>query len=182
MKRFLVATALIVLGVWSWQVPSAQADEKKQAGNDVISDQSFVAKASLAGLAEVEFGKLGTERATNDQVKKFAQRMVTDHTRANMELKRLATNKGYTCADQLDQKHRMVAERLATFTGPAFDREFMSQMLKDHKEAVSLFSAEAKNGKDEDLRAWATKTLPILKQHLEMARELAQQQKVNPAG
>ena len=68
---------------------------------------------------------------------------------------------------------KIAAERLAQLTGADFDRQFMRQMVKDHKEAVSLFESQSKNGRDEDLKALAGKMLPTLRDHLKMAQEMA---------
>jgi len=137
------------------------------------SDQAFVTKASESGMAEVELGKLGSSQAMNPNVKKFAERMVTDHQKANEELKSLARKKGLALADGLKKEHQETATRVGKLQGEQFDREFMAQMLKDHEMAVELFSSEAQSGQDSELKAWAAKTLPTLREHLQMARSLS---------
>jgi len=147
--------------------PAAPADDK-----DSVSDEQFVTKASAAGLAEVNLGRLATERASNADVKKFGQHMVEDHTKANKELMTIADKKRFRVAERMDQTHQEKMDKLAKLTGAAFDREFMNCMVKDHDEAVELFTAESKNGRDADLKAFAEKTLPTLKEHQKMAQEL----------
>jgi putative membrane protein len=73
----------------------------------------------------------------------------------------------------MDAAHRAAADRLTQMNGAAFDRAFMRQVVKDHEQAVSLFEAEAKHGQDKDLKDFAKKALPTLKDHLKMARDLA---------
>jgi len=119
------------------------------------SDQAFVSNASEAGMAEVELGKLGAASAANANVKKFAERMVTDHQKANEELMALARRKGFTVAGGLAREHQEAAANVKKAQGEQFDRDFMNQMVKDHEAAVELFSSEAQSGQDADLKAWA---------------------------
>jgi putative membrane protein len=136
-------------------------------------DQTFVTKASGAGMAEVEFGELGSAHAMNAEVKRFAERMVTDHQKANEELKGLARKKNYTLASGPMKEHQEAAARVGKLQGEQFDRDFMAQMVKDHEAAVELFSSEAQSGQDAELKAWAAKTLPTLREHLQLAKALA---------
>jgi putative membrane protein len=160
-KVLTCGLGLAVLGL-----TAARGDESAKGG-----DQHFVHKASAAGLAEVNLGALAAKRASDPEVRKFAERMVRDHTKANKELIALANKKGLKVAEGMDAKHRKCEEKLLSLRGAAFDREYMDGQLKDHKEAVSLFEKESKSGKDEDLKAWAGKTLPHLREHLKMAQE-----------
>jgi len=136
------------------------------------SPQDFVFKASAAGLAEVNLGGQGAKSASDAEVKKFAEKMVEDHTKANKELLALADKKRWTAAPRMDPRHEQLSAALGRLSGPAFDREFMTAMVKDHQEAVGLFERQSKEGKDEDLKGWAEKTLPTLREHLKMAEDL----------
>jgi len=138
-----------------------------------VDDRTFVMMASAAGLAEVNLSGLAASRAASADVKQFAQHMVTDHTKANMELNRLADAKRFAPARAMDAKHQALADQLARLKGADFDRAYMDAMVADHQTAVSLFQAEATNGKDADLKGWAGKTLPTLKDHLKMAQDVA---------
>jgi putative membrane protein len=138
-----------------------------------LTDQEFAAQAAIGGMAEVSTAQLALQRATSADVKKFAQRMLDDHSKANRELTSLATSKQIALPRTVDQKHRAMADRLARLQGAEFDREYMKGQVKDHKEAVDLFQAEADQGRDADLKAWASRTLPTLKEHLKMARDMA---------
>jgi len=141
------------------------------------SDQAFVTKASESGIAEVELGKLGSAQAHDAEVKRFAERMVTDHRKANEELTALARKKGYTLAAGIGKDHREAALHVGKLQGEQFDRQFMAQMVKDHEAAVELFASEAQSGQDADLKEWAGKTLPTLREHLRMAKSLATNQR-----
>jgi len=190
MRRILGLVALAGLAGLLALAPALTADERDKGGNDRgggdkgdrgttaprarISDQEFVLKASAAGLAEVDLGMLARTNAGSAEVRRFGERMVRDHMKANQELNRVADRKGVRPAPAADPAHQAVAKRLTALKGAAFDRAFMRQMVRDHEEAVSLFEAESKGGRDKDLRNLAGKTLPTLQDHLKMARDLAE--------
>jgi putative membrane protein len=137
------------------------------------ADQPFAREAAIGGMAEVELGNLAKEKGSNTDVKQFADRMVTDHGKANDELKQWAQQKRVTLPTAIDQKHRATHDRLAKLSGDAFDKAYMSDMVADHRHDVAAFKREATSGKDPDLKAWATKTLPTLQDHLKMAQDTA---------
>jgi putative membrane protein len=141
-------------------------------------DRQFFTEAAHGGMAEVEMGRLATERASNPAVKQFGQRMVDDHTRANNELKQLAARKGVTLPTALDSEQRDKLDRLSKLSGAAFDREYMKEMVADHDKDVEEFQKESERATDPDVKAFASKTLPMLQQHLELAGET--NKKVNP--
>jgi putative membrane protein len=136
-----------------------------------MADKSFVMKAAKGGLAEVEFGRLAAEKATDPDVKQFGQKMVDDHSKANDELKTIAQQKGLTLPAELDAKDKRTRDHLAKLSGAAFDRAYMSTMVKDHTTDVSEFRKESKTGKDSDVKSFADKTLPTLEEHLKLARQ-----------
>jgi putative membrane protein len=131
--------------------------------------QTFVREAAIGGMAEVELGELATGKASSDAVKQFAQRMVTDHSKTNAELKTLAHSKGLTLPTELDAKHKQARDIVAALSGAAFDRAYMDQMRKDHHQAVSDFRQQSSSGSDAELKGWAAKTLPTLEQHMQLA-------------
>jgi putative membrane protein len=102
--------------------------------------------------------------------------MVTDHTKANQELTTLAQAKHLPVATELDQKHQALAEKLATLQGAAFDRAYLAGQVADHAQTVRLFTTEAREGHDAELKAFAAQTLPTLQEHLRMVRALAPKQ------
>lgn len=165
--------------------PGAETDQQKsqqksQAGGALSSDdRQFVTEAAHAGAAEVVHSQLADQRASSDDVKQFARRLVEDHTKANQELTKLATDKGAAMppggADQsqLHGKHREFNEKLSKLSGADFDREFMRHQLKMHQDAVSLFERQANKGKDADLKAFAERMLPTLRDHQQAAKDVA---------
>jgi putative membrane protein len=136
------------------------------------SDKRFVREALQGGMAEVEMGKLATEKASSDDVKKFGQRMVDDHTKAGDQLKQIASQKGIVVPQKLSPKDEMTKERLSKLSGDQFDKAYMSDMVKDHTQDVADFQKEANSGADSDVKNFATKTLPTLEDHLREAKQL----------
>jgi putative membrane protein len=146
----------------------AQTTEESARANS-----EFIEKAGVGGQAEVEMGKLGAKKASNGQVKAFAKRMVTDHTKANGELLAAAKGKGEVPATR-DAEHKAMMDKFQQQeAGKEFDRDYMEQMVKDHKEDVDLFETAADDAKlDAELRAYAKKTLPTLRDHLQQAQTI----------
>lgn len=136
-------------------------------------DKEFVINTGMAGLAEVAHANLALQNAASAEVKTFAQRMVTDHSKANAELAQLATTKGLALPTELAGDHQKMQEHLATLTGAEFDKEYMKHMVEDHEKAVADFDKASTSSTDADLKAWAGKTLPTLQDHLRQAKEVA---------
>jgi putative membrane protein len=171
MKQRTIRVALVAIAACVWLAPSSFARQRQKA----ITDQTFVQKAVVGGLAEVQLGKMAVEHTASPDVKQFGQKMVQDHGQAYQELMALVEKKGIAVPTALDSKHQKEADRLAKLQGAAFDRAYIQHMMIDHEEDVKLFRAEAKKGKDPDLRRFAAQTLPTLETHLTMVRDLAKQ-------
>jgi putative membrane protein len=152
------------------QQPTAAEKADRSVAGGQASESMFVAKAAHANMAEIELGKMALEKATSEEVKKFAQRMVDDHGKANDELKTLAQNKNFTLPDAPDPQMKAIKDRLSKLSGPSFDRAYMQTMIVDHRKAVSDFRLASKSAKDADVKGWAAKTLPTLEEHLKMAQ------------
>jgi putative membrane protein len=168
-RRFLCSTAAVILvgfGVFA----VVRADEKRNA----VTDQEFVTEAATGGMAEVKLGQLAQERAGNPEVKKFGEKLAEDHTMANKELMALLRKKGMAMpTKELPQKMQDTYNRLSRLKGEEFDRVYLKDMLQDHRHDIALFESISKTGKDADIRAFAMKTLPTLREHYQKARELA---------
>lgn len=168
-----ITAAVVVCGLAVLGTRFAAADDSAAPAND----QDFVAKAAVGGSTEVALGKMALDRATDPEVKKFAQRMIADHTAANQELLTLAARKQMAVPRAIDAKHQQAVNDLGRLQGSEFDKAYMKQMVKDHEETVSLFKGESSRGQDADLKAVASKLLPRLEDHLKMARHLGDQVK-----
>ncbi len=136
-------------------------------------DKEFVSEAGMAGLAEVQMANLALQKASSADVKSFAQRMVTDHSKANEELQEFATTKGIGLPAELDAGHKGAIDHLTSLSGAEFDKAYMQHMAEDHTKALNLFTNAANNATDTDLKAWATKTLPTLQAHARLAQTVA---------
>lgn len=135
-------------------------------------DATFARKAAAGGLAEVQAGALAREKGASERVKQFGAHMTEDHSRANEELKALAASKDIALPSTPDAAHQKAKARLESQSGQSFDRAYRSQMVDDHKKTIALFEKQVRTGKDVELKAFAAKTLPSLREHLKMAQAL----------
>lgn len=143
------------------------------AQNLAKSEQAFMRQAAQNGYAELGSSKLAQDKATDAQVKTFAQRMVEDHTLAEAELKSLASAKNVELPDEPSATQKRRHDALSRLEGAAFDRRYVQQMgVQAHRDNIALYRKAAANARDADVKAFADKQLPILEKHLEMAREL----------
>ncbi len=149
-----------------------RANEDTKPGQKPFDDQDFVQKAASGGMLEVMLGKMAASKATSDSVKKFGERMVTDHGKANENLKKAAAVAGYTVPDSLNEKDEKTYEHFLNYKGSDFDRDYVKHMLTDHEEDVALFTRASKEAKNPAIKDFATKTLPVLESHLEAVKKL----------
>lgn len=134
-------------------------------------DKTFVQKAGMGGIFEVDSGKLAADMGASQDVKDFGSKMVEDHGKANEELKSLASAKSLDIPSQLDATHQKMVDDLKSKTGKEFDAAYMADMTKAHKMDDALFVKEGKSGTDPDLKAFATKTDVVIKQHIAMLKD-----------
>jgi putative membrane protein len=135
-------------------------------------DRNFAVKAASGGLAEIQSAQLAQQQGSSPQVKQFAQRMITDHTQANNDLQQIAQQESIDLPTQPTQQEMSGMKRLRGMNGSAFDRSYAQEEVRDHQQDVALFSQEANSGKDPALKAFAQKTLPTLRQHLQLAQAM----------
>ncbi len=164
MKKAFYAMAVMVLA----SLP-AFAQTKPAAATS--ADQAFMMNTAKAGLAEVELGKLAATNASSDQVKKFGQKMVDDHSKANDELKALAGSKNVVLPSDLDAQDKAAHDKLSALKGVEFDKEYMSMMVAGHRKVLDSLRKESSSGKDAEVKAWAAKTVPTVEEHLKMAQD-----------
>ena len=134
------------------------------------AEQKFMEKAAFGGMAEVSLGQQVSPKAKNADVKGFADRMVTDHSKAGDELKDLAKKKSVTLPNEVDPKDKDAAQKV--LSAKNLDKAYMEDMVKDHDKDVKEFETESKAATDPDLKAWIDKTLPVLKEHQKMAHDI----------
>ncbi len=155
----LAAAALVLTATAAFAEPSQ-------------ADKAFAATAAQSGLAEVQAGQLASQRATSAQVKQYGQKLVTDHTQANDQLQQIAQQDNLTLPTQPSATGQSQGQRLNGLSGSAFDSAFVSGEVRDHQQAIALFQREAQSGHDPALKDFAQKSLPMLRQHLQMAQSL----------
>jgi len=151
---------------------SADKSAKPSAGA-LAGDIKFLKQAADGGLAEVELGKLAAEKASNNDVKQFGQRMVDDHGKANDQLKQLAAQKNIDLPSEPGAKNKATKARLEKLSGEEFDRAYIATMLKDHKKDVAEFRRESRSAQDPDVKNFAGQTLPTLEDHLKQVEGLS---------
>lgn len=135
-------------------------------------DEKFVRDAVQGNLREVRMGELARERGGRAEVKEFGRTLAGDHSRSGADLKALAARKNIQVAEQLDPAHSRGLEELGRLSGSDFDKTFLSEAVRDHKKDISEFEDASKTAKDPDVRAFADRTLPTLRTHLERAQAL----------
>jgi putative membrane protein len=136
------------------------------------TDQMFVRKAAIGGMTEVQEGQAATTTASSSDVKAFGQKMVDDHTPNNQELASIASSKGITVPTDLDKMHVKQVDMLTKKTGTDFDSAYIKDQVMDHEAMEKVMQTEIDSGTDPDLKAFASKTLPIVQSHLAMAKGL----------
>jgi putative membrane protein len=156
----------VAAGASAQQAPAPGTRSAPGPAKLASADRDFVLTAAKGGMAEVALGELAGTNAKNDAVKKFGQRMVADHGKANEELADLAKDRGVELPKDVDRAHKSVQGRLAKLQGDAFDRAYVEEMVKDHRKDVKEFERAASSAKDPAVKAWAGKTLPTLREHL----------------
>ena len=168
MSRSIFAVLALALSFGAYAADKKGGDKNGKASK---SDASFMKHAANDSLAEIELGKLVQQKSQNADVKAFGQRMIDDHTKANEEMKPLADKMGVALPTAPEGKHAKMVKELSK-KDKRCDHEYAEAMVKDHEKAVKLFEKTSKKGDSEEVRQLAAKTLPVLQEHLKMARDL----------
>lgn len=167
-----LAASLLLWGSVAVGQANSQMSPTK-AGTVSAADRQFMDKAAQGGMAEVELGQLAQQNGQSQQVKDFGKRMVDDHSKANDQLKQLASQTGVTLPTGLNTKDEATKTRLSKLQGAAFDQAYMKDMVADHKMDVAEFKHESTAAKNPDLKNWVSQTLPTLESHLQEAEKIA---------
>lgn len=137
------------------------------------ADQTFATMAAAGNLAEIQTAQLAETKTKREAVKRFAERLVKDHTAANQQLMQIAQQKGITLPTTPTDAQQQEYAKLQGETGHMFDRDYLASEVQDHKEMLQAFQTESQSGTDTDLKAFATQTIPVLQQHLSIAQRLS---------
>jgi putative membrane protein len=167
----------MMLGAFGLQAQSSSSksgsqSEMQQSGSQSKlsdADRDFLQKAYQANANEIQLAQMASQRASNNEVKQYAQKLVSDHTKAKNEIQRIAQEKGVdlsTARENTDQN------KFSNLSGPAFDKEFIQEQMNAHQQAIDLHQQEAQNGKDPEIKSFASNQLGTLQQHEAMANNL----------
>lgn len=133
-------------------------------------NREFVDNAASGGMMEVELGTIALERASSQEVKDLARHIMDDHTKANEQLKSIAAKENIPVPGVLKDDQRDNIDKLSKLSGSDFDKEYVDLMVKDHKDDIKEFEDMAQNAQSPGLKAFAQQTLPVLRDHLQMAQ------------
>jgi len=150
---------------------AAAAVNGKEGTTSPTFDSEFLTKAASGGMLEVQLGQQVAQKATTPDAKSFAQQMITDHTKANEELKGLAAKKNIVLPTKLGEDQQKVYDEVLAEKGPELDKKYVQAMITDHEEDIKEFEAAVTNTRDSELRAFAQRTLPVLQMHLSMVQK-----------
>jgi putative membrane protein len=154
---------------------STSSNMNSANSNVAVVQDNFWVDAAQGGMAEVELAKLAQQKSQNAEVKKFAQMMITDHSKANDELKSIAAKKNITLPTDIGS-HKSTLDELSKLSGAEFDKEYVEAMVDDHEEDVEMFESKSSSS-DADIKSFASKTLPTLKKHLEAIKAIQSKMK-----
>jgi len=148
---------------------SEEHNKAKFESNDSEKDAHFMVEAAITNLTEIQLGQLAQQKGTSSDVKELGKMMEKEHRASLAELKALASKKVISIPDSSTEDVQAAYKKLNDKHGKDFDTEFCEQMVKGHKEAISSFEKESREGKDADILTWTQNTLPVLRTHLEHA-------------
>jgi putative membrane protein len=158
---------------------AATAGTSGTSASTANMDSEFVQEQLAMGQAEIELGQLAQQRGSNPKVKRFGEMMVRDHKMAGDELKQIASSANAnrsaandTTVRDTHSDHAEVREDLSKLSGRDFDKRYIDQMIEDHEKGISDVENKAERADNSQLRAWAAKTLPKMRQHLEEAKSI----------
>lgn len=166
-RYFTAFTTSVALSVLAAATPATAADFK--------SSEDFAAKATVAGLFEIKSSQLALERSQDPQVRAFAEQMISDHTKADSDLKKAMTSSKIDTKilpTKLDDKHQRVYDELTNLPADKFDEEYMEAQDDAHEEAIALFKSYAGSGDSTALKQFANDTLPTLRTHADHVEKI----------
>lgn len=139
-------------------------------------DKQFAADAFAGNLAEVAVGELAKQKTRNEQVRRYGDRLTADHRAANEKLAPIASKYQIQLPGGPDSEAQATHDRLATLSGVQFDREFVQEAISDHEKDIDKYTKAISQLQNPELRAYANQTVPTLRQHLQLAQQIARAQ------
>jgi putative membrane protein len=136
------------------------------------ADADFSVEAANGNMIEIQLGGLAKTKAVKERVKSFASMMITDHTKINEDLQKIATSKNISLPQELSNEAKKDINKLSKKDGIDFDRAYINMMVADHRKDVNKFEKAAKECKDPDLKSFIEQALPVMRKHLDSARAI----------
>lgn len=158
--------------------PSGSAIDRSSMHADAssrkpLTARSFASEVTVINKAEIELGEMALKNSKDADIQKFAQRMITDHTSADKQLRSIAAKQNLDLPRQLDAEHQQLKDKLSNLKGDEFDREYAKAMAKGHDKAIKLFEQASRDTLlPSELKQFATTTLATVKEHRDMAHSL----------
>jgi putative membrane protein len=179
MKKFILAAALVALAApaAAQNAPPANQTNTQTSEQRPVSaaTKKFVTNAAITDIFEINAGRLAQEKLQNKDYKDFAQMTIDDHTKTTDQLKSMAPKlQGVQLPRDLDDAHKKKIDKLNSLNGSAFERQYRTDQVQGHEQAIRMFQNYAKSGDNTELKTWAQETLPTLRKHLQHAENLPQ--------
>lgn len=186
MQKLVLAAALLALAApVHAQTAAPPAANQKNGGQGSVSAETktFATTAAMTDMFEIRAGQLALRKADTPAFQDFAGLTIADHTKTTQQLKPMAASlPGLQMPLDLDSAHKQKIDQLRSLSGAAFERQYKTEQVAGHKEAVALFERYAKSGDNPEMKSWAASTLPTLKKHLEHAEALPSPQRAPTTG
>jgi len=159
----------------SQQQNGAQPSDDSAPSQQDLADRDFVKRALQGGDVEVQLGQLAQQKSQSDDVKEFAQKMVSDHTQMGDQLmKPLAKQIHADIPKGLSKKDKQLVAKLETLSGPQFDEEYIKAMVKGHKDDLKEFKSEEESTQNPNVKQAAQQGETVISQHLQLIEQIAQ--------
>ncbi|QEC43383.1 DUF4142 domain-containing protein [Pseudobacter ginsenosidimutans] len=136
------------------------------------NSSAFATEAASGGMMEVTLGQLAQQKATNPRVQAFGAMMVSDHSKVNTDLQNIAAAKSFQLPSSLE-KHQQHIDEISKKEGKEFDKAYMTMMVNDHEKDIKAFEKAAASSSDSTIKGFASRTLPVLRVHLDSARAIS---------
>jgi len=178
MRNFLFTATSLSLAAFAWlpgrgqdQIPPPITAEEKSAFQN-LTDEQFAEKAAQINLTEIALGSHAAVKAKRADIQQFGKQLKDDHAKANHQLQMIMKKRGINFPSKLDAKQQTKVDKLTASPGEEFDRGYLKDMMEGHRFALLLYQHESQSGKVDELKAYATQTLPTLRQHQQKAEQL----------
>jgi putative membrane protein len=171
-KTLIFAVGVAAVLAFTSAISFAAEKQKSTDAGKSSADAKFIKKAANGGMTEVELGKIAAKHGQKDDVKSFGERMVKDHGKANDDLKSVASKMNVEVPGKVNARHQATIDKFSKMSTGSFDAAYVKEMVRDHKEDIAEFEKAQGEVKNEDLKKFISDTIPVMKEHLEMAEKM----------